>query len=103
MLTKPDRIDPGNEESWIQLIRNEREPLVNNWFCVKQPSSHDLSQGVTWAGARRQEEEWFNTNLPWCNLDSIHKSLLRTTKVVERLSIILAELIAKRCVTYILT
>ncbi|KAL4066183.1 P-loop containing nucleoside triphosphate hydrolase protein [Scleroderma citrinum] len=96
VLTKPDRIPRGEEESWIQLIRNEREPLANNWYCVKQPSSHDLSLGITWADARRQEEEWFTTNQPWRNLDSYHKSLLRTSKLVERLSNILAELIAKR-------
>ena len=82
----------------MRLIRNEREPLVNNWFCVKQPSSFDLGQGITWAGARRREEEWFASNQPWCNLDSFHRSLLRTSKLVERLSNILAELIAKRCV-----
>ncbi|KAL4066185.1 P-loop containing nucleoside triphosphate hydrolase protein [Scleroderma citrinum] len=96
VLTKPDRIPQGEEESWIRLIRNEREPLANNWYCVKQPSSHDLSLGITWAGARHQEEEWFSTKEPWSSLDSYYKSFLCTSKLTERLSNILAELISKR-------
>ncbi|KAG6328165.1 hypothetical protein ID866_10924 [Astraeus odoratus] len=96
VLTKPDRIPLGEEDSWLQLIRNEVEPLLNNWYCVKQPSSLTLSQGITWAEARRQENEFFATNKPWCNLDAHYQLFLRTDKLTERLSTILAELIAKR-------
>ncbi|KIM52915.1 hypothetical protein SCLCIDRAFT_1223310 [Scleroderma citrinum Foug A] len=50
---------------------------------------------MTWVRARCKEE-WFATNQPWCNLDSSHKSLLRTSKLVDRPSNILAELIVRR-------
>lgn len=98
VLTKPDRIPLGEEESWLQLIRNETEPLINNWFCVKQPSSHTLAQGITWAEARQQESEFFSSTKPWCHLDSHYEKFLRTTNLTERLSVILTELISKRCV-----
>ncbi|KAG6329455.1 hypothetical protein ID866_9634 [Astraeus odoratus] len=96
VLTKPDRIPWGEEASWVRLIRNEREPLVNNWFCVKQPSSHTLSLGIKWGEARHQEEEFFNRTQPWRSLDPLHKAFLGTGNLTERLSLILAELIAKR-------
>lgn len=97
MLTKPDRIPRGEEESWLRFIRNDAEPLLNNWYCVKQPDSQMIKDGIDWAGARRHENDWFEQTLPWCSLDPYHQSFLRTTRLVDRLSTILAELIAKRC------
>ncbi|KAF9230465.1 hypothetical protein BU15DRAFT_83597 [Melanogaster broomeanus] len=32
VLTKPDHIPIGDEPSWLKIIRNETEPLVNNWY-----------------------------------------------------------------------
>jgi len=102
VLTKPDRIPFGEEESWLGLIRNEVEPLLNNWYCVKQPCSQMIKDGIDWAGARRHESEFFATTQPWCGLDSYYQSFLRTTKLTDRLSTILAELIAKRCEAFLL-
>ncbi|KAI6044467.1 P-loop containing nucleoside triphosphate hydrolase protein [Pisolithus marmoratus] len=96
VLTKPDRIPYGEEESWARLIRNEVEPLANNWYCVKQPSSNDIAQGITWPEARAAEDSFFATTPPWCNLEDHFQSFLRTAKLTDRLSNILAELIAKR-------
>ncbi|KAI6167303.1 P-loop containing nucleoside triphosphate hydrolase protein [Pisolithus thermaeus] len=96
VLTKPDRIPAGEEESWIKLIRNDVEPLANNWFCVKQPSSTDIAQGITWAAARAAEDSFFAGIQPWCDLEEHLQSFLRTARLTERLSHILAELISKR-------
>lgn len=96
VLTKPDRIPQGEEPSWVRLIQNEVEPLVNNWYCVKQPSSQTIKDGIDWAGARRQECQFFASTKPWCDLDSYYQSFLCTSKLTDRLSTILAELIAKR-------
>ena len=62
-----------------------------------------IKDGIDWAGARRHESEWFATTQPWCGLDSYYQSFLRTTKLTDRLSTILAELIAKRCETFLLS
>lgn len=96
VLTKPDRIPRGDEESWLPLIRNEQETLENNWYCVKQPSSQDLKQGMTWAQARARENEFFASTAPWSTLDPMYQKYLRTTNLVDRLSTILSDLIAKR-------
>ncbi|KIJ63497.1 hypothetical protein HYDPIDRAFT_29303 [Hydnomerulius pinastri MD-312] len=96
VLTKPDRIPAGEEDNWLKIIRNETEPLVNNWYCVKQPSSQMLSKGITWTDARRQENEYFSVTQPWCSIDPQYQKYLRTSNLTERLSTILSELIAKR-------
>ncbi|KAJ6450049.1 P-loop containing nucleoside triphosphate hydrolase protein [Mycena sanguinolenta] len=94
VLTKPDRIPHGDEESWLSLIRNERDALENNWYCVKQPSSQDLRQGITWSEARAREIEFFSSKSPWS--DSMHQPYLGTSNLVHRLSSILSDLISKR-------
>ncbi|KAI6107747.1 P-loop containing nucleoside triphosphate hydrolase protein [Pisolithus croceorrhizus] len=96
VLTKPDRIPLGEEESWIRLIRNEVEHLDNNWYCVKQPSSRDISLGINWMEARSMEKEFFAGERPWSGLDSHLHQFLGTGRLTERLSAILAELIARR-------
>ncbi|KAF7428945.1 hypothetical protein PC9H_008182 [Pleurotus ostreatus] len=96
VLTKPDRIPTGEEGRWLRFIQNEIEPLENNWFCVKQPSSNDLKQGVTWANARQRENEFFSMTAPWCNLESMYQKYLRTGNLVERASSILSDLISRR-------
>ncbi|KIY48836.1 hypothetical protein FISHEDRAFT_42554 [Fistulina hepatica ATCC 64428] len=96
VLTKPDRIPSGEEDSWVSYVKNQKERLENNWYCVKQPSSNDLKAGMTWEGARRAENEFFSSTAPWCELESHYQRYLRTSNLVERLSSILSDLIAKR-------
>jgi len=96
VLTKPDRIPPGEEDRWLRFIRNEYETLDNGWYCVKQPNSKTLAQGISWTEARAQENEYFSMNPPWSSLESTYQAYLRTVNLTERLSIILSELISKR-------
>lgn len=98
VLTKPDRIPPGEENRWLAFIRNEEEPLENNWFCVKQPSSSELKDQVTWAQARTRENAFFNSTPPWSELEPMYQKYLRTLNLVGRLSTILSDLISKRYV-----
>ncbi|KAF9447051.1 hypothetical protein P691DRAFT_732102 [Macrolepiota fuliginosa MF-IS2] len=96
VLTKPDRIPVGEEPGWLQFLKNEKEPLENNWYCVKQPSSSDLKKNWTWKEAREKENEFFAATAPWCELEGIYQKYLRTSNLVERLSSILSDLIIKR-------
>lgn len=96
VLTKPDRIPVGEEANWLPFIRNEKEPLENNWYCVKQPSSNDIKQKITWSEARQREDEYFSMTAPWSDLDTMYQKYLRTSNLVERLSSILSDLISKR-------
>ncbi|KAJ3504231.1 hypothetical protein NLJ89_g8043 [Agrocybe chaxingu] len=96
VLTKPDRIPTGEEANWLPFIRNEKETLENNWFCVKQPSSNDLKSNITWAQARQMENDFFSSKAPWYELEGVYQKYLRTGNLVERLSSVLSDLIAKR-------
>ncbi|TFK45126.1 P-loop containing nucleoside triphosphate hydrolase protein [Crucibulum laeve] len=96
VLTKPDRIPTGEESNWLPFIRNEKESLENNWYCVKQPGSSDIKQGITWAQARTREDEFFSMTPPWSELEGIYQKYLRTSNLVDRLSSILSDLISKR-------
>ncbi|KAF7341477.1 hypothetical protein MVEN_01885000 [Mycena venus] len=96
VLTKPDRIPAGDEESWLPLLRHEQEFLENNWYCVKQPSSQELNAGITWEEARSRENSFFSTKAPWTALDSTYRRYLGTANLVNCLSLILSDLISKR-------
>ncbi|TFK21928.1 hypothetical protein FA15DRAFT_597001 [Coprinopsis marcescibilis] len=96
VLTKPDRIPTGEEYNWLPFIRNEREALEHNWYCVKQPSSNDIKNNVTWEEARQRENDFFSSTAPWSELESYYQKHLRTSNLVDRLSSVLSDLISKR-------
>ncbi|CCM06033.1 uncharacterized protein FIBRA_08279 [Fibroporia radiculosa] len=97
VLTKPDRIQVGDEDRWIKLLKNEFPTLTlaNGWFSVKQPDSRALASGITWSEARCQEHEFFANTAPWSGLPIQFQNHLETTNLTERCSDILSELIAK--------
>ncbi|SJL13249.1 uncharacterized protein ARMOST_16688 [Armillaria ostoyae] len=96
VLTKPDRIPQGDEQGWLDFIRNEKEHLDNNWYCVKQPSSTDIKRNITWAEARKRESEFFSLTAPWVDLEPMYHQYLGTNNLIERLSTTLSDLISKR-------
>ncbi|OBZ65815.1 Interferon-induced GTP-binding protein Mx [Grifola frondosa] len=96
VLTKPDRIDAGDEEKWLRFIKNEYEALDNGWFSVKQPDTRALAAGISWSEARQQEREYFSSTSPWAALDYEYQNQLGTANLTERLSAVLSDLIAKR-------
>ncbi|KAF8152891.1 P-loop containing nucleoside triphosphate hydrolase protein [Pholiota molesta] len=96
VLTKPDRIPRGEENLWLPFIRDERERLENNWFCVKQPSSNERKSNMTWDQARQAENDFFSTTAPWSSLEDTYQQYLRTSNLVERLSDVLYDLIEAR-------
>jgi hypothetical protein len=73
VLTKVDRIDIGTYVSRLKILKNEDEPLVNNWFCIKQPSASELKAGITYEEARGRENSFFATTAPWKDLDPAYQ------------------------------
>ncbi|KAG8736179.1 hypothetical protein FRC10_009636 [Ceratobasidium sp. 414] len=99
VLTKPDRIEKGEEEKWLGFIRGETEVLSKGWFCVKQPSPSELEQNLTWQEARAREEEFFKTRVPWSSQMITVRQNFGTARLTSRLSEILSDQIAKRSLT----
>ncbi|CAL1711881.1 unnamed protein product [Somion occarium] len=96
VLTKPDRIPAGEEDSWLRFIKNEYEALENGWFSVKQPDSRTLQAGITWEEARSSEREFFSLTSPWSSLEFSYQQHLGTSNLTGQLSDILSALIMKR-------
>ncbi|THH04716.1 hypothetical protein EW146_g10107 [Bondarzewia mesenterica] len=95
VLTKPDRIPPGEENNWLGFIRGEGGHNLD-WYSVKNPNSLAIRGGVTWEQARAQEFEFFSQVQPWSTLDWVCKQKLGTDKLTQRLSAILSSLISAR-------
>ncbi|KAG8913177.1 hypothetical protein FRC00_002894 [Tulasnella sp. 408] len=68
VLTKVDRIQPGDEDRWLKILRGEELVLRNGWYCVKQRGPKELESGVSWEDAKTQEQAFFTTEAPWCDL-----------------------------------
>ncbi|KAI0067582.1 hypothetical protein BV25DRAFT_835648 [Artomyces pyxidatus] len=96
VLTKPDRIPTGEEDRWIKYIQNAEEFFELGWYCVKQPDSVQLKEGITWSQARAREAEFFSNVEPWTHLSFVEQQHLGTANVVGRLSETLSDLIARR-------
>ncbi|KAG8994201.1 hypothetical protein FRB90_000509 [Tulasnella sp. 427] len=92
VLTKPDRIEPGNEQRWIKILRGESNQLENGWFAVKQPDFQQLERGITWESARIGEKEFFSANQPWNALDEKHRNRIGTTALADHLGQLLSDL-----------
>ncbi|KAH9965473.1 P-loop containing nucleoside triphosphate hydrolase protein [Russula dissimulans] len=99
VLTKPDRIPTGEEDSWIRMIQGQHgddEHGGIEYFSVKNPDSQDVKQGISYEEARKKETDFFSTKEPWSSLDWLYQRRLGTQKLVRRLSEVLPNLIAKR-------
>jgi hypothetical protein len=98
VLTKPDRIEAGEEQKWLAFIRGEAETLSKGWFCVKQPSPSELEERLSWTEARLREREFFSTRQPWASQSLALRRHFGTAHLTSRLSEILSDLIQTRWV-----
>ncbi|CAE6452553.1 unnamed protein product [Rhizoctonia solani] len=96
VLTKPDRIERGEEQKWLAFIRGETEVLSKGWFCVKQPSPSELEEKLSWSEARQREQEFFSTGHPWATQSLPVRQHFGTARLTTRLSEILSDLIQNR-------
>jgi len=95
VLTKPDRIDRGDENSWLEMMRNQKEKFKHGWYCVKQPGTAELQEKITWDQARQNEHEFFQYSAPWSDAGDLNERL-GTQKLSAALGQKLFNLIVKR-------
>ncbi|XP_013810702.1 interferon-induced GTP-binding protein Mx-like [Apteryx mantelli] len=62
ILTKPDLVDKGTEESIVNIIRNLTVPLKKGYMIVKCRGQQDIHNNLTLASAIQQEKEFFETH-----------------------------------------
>jgi len=96
VLTKPDRIDPGDEGKWLDMLRNRSEKFNHGWFCVRQPGFNQLQARITPEEARMNERDFFERNRPWSTAEPDLRARFGTKALSEALSHKLFEVIGRR-------
>ncbi|KAJ3297651.1 hypothetical protein HK104_000284 [Borealophlyctis nickersoniae] len=86
VLTKPDTIEAGTHDRWIQVLLGHQFPLQLGYWVVKNPSKIDLDRNITFEDARKKEIQFFATQQPWAGfrhqldrfgIDSLRRELSR--------------------------
>ncbi|KAG8695622.1 hypothetical protein FRC08_007653 [Ceratobasidium sp. 394] len=96
VLTKPDRIEPGQERQWTPLITGELHPLANGWYSVKQPATAEREKGYTWEDARDLESTFFENMPGWSAIPPECRTNLGTRNLAFKLGQILSSDVQKR-------
>ena len=96
VLTKPDRIQVGDDASWISKIQSGGKRGGIEYYSVKTPDSQEIQNGITYEEAREREANFFSTRAPWLNLEWLYQQRLGTDKLTRRLGQVLCNLISKR-------
>ncbi|KIO22290.1 hypothetical protein M407DRAFT_216692, partial [Tulasnella calospora MUT 4182] len=99
VLTKVDRIQPGDEDRWLKILRGEELVLRNGWYCVKQRGPKELESGVTWEDAKTQEQTFFTTEAPWCDLGDSLSGRVGSEALSSELGRILSKLVSRELPT----
>jgi len=96
VLTKPDRIPPGEESIWINKIQRGGKDGGIEYYSVKNPDSQEIRNGIKYEQARDNEANFFSTKAPWSGLEWLYKRRLGTDKLTRRLGQVLTELTSRR-------
>ncbi|KDO24840.1 hypothetical protein SPRG_09673 [Saprolegnia parasitica CBS 223.65] len=91
IITKPDLIDDGAEQSVKELLLNTTKKRRLGYHMVKCRGQRALSSGVTIAKGREDEAAFFKTHPVWRTVDP---GLVGTEKLAAKLSALLVEAIA---------
>ncbi|NXY68680.1 MX protein, partial [Glareola pratincola] len=62
ILTKPDLVDRGTEESIVNIIRNQVVPLKKGYMIVKCRGQQDIHNKLALAAAIQQERKFFESH-----------------------------------------
>ncbi|KAG8903486.1 hypothetical protein FRB99_003229 [Tulasnella sp. 403] len=91
VLTKPDTLQSGEEQMWLNVLEGRRHPLLHGYYMTKQPATKELSEKLSFEEARRREQEFFETTPIWAN--STASNRLGTPNLTKNLSRLLSGLI----------
>lgn len=72
VLTKPDLIDAGGEETVLAVLNNVTKPLKLGYIMVKNRSQRELDEGVSVTEMKRREMEFFANHRFFRSVDTTH-------------------------------
>ncbi|RKP17615.1 hypothetical protein ROZALSC1DRAFT_30604, partial [Rozella allomycis CSF55] len=73
VITKPDLVDEGAEDSVINLLQNRAKKLKLGYHAVRCRGQKELNEGVSIKDALKLEEKFFHTRKPW---NEVNKGLM---------------------------
>ncbi|KAL8941287.1 MAG: hypothetical protein Q9216_002348 [Gyalolechia sp. 2 TL-2023] len=91
VLTKPDLVDKGAEQSVIDLVEGKRDKLGLGWSIVRNPGQQQIKEEAC-ADRHWSEEIFFTTQEPWSKLD---KERVGVAALQVRLKEILSEMVRR--------
>ena len=86
VITKPDLVDKGAEQSTLDIIQGKTHKLSLGWNVVRNPGQQQLNDAPT--DRRNAEKSFFQSCQPWTQLD-------RDKAGVQALEIRLREVLAE--------
>lgn len=95
VLTKPDIIQEGDIDSWLDVLTGTKEKLRLGYFVVRNSSTKELKDGITFHTARSAESNFFASS-PWCDLPSSTRARCGVGKLAEKLSVELEKFIVSK-------
>ncbi|KAF9911590.1 hypothetical protein EC991_003054 [Linnemannia zychae] len=81
VITKPDRIEDGLLQDWIDVICNRRK-VMKLGYLVMRNSGHSLIES-SWEESRRVEENFFNSDV-WNEVQSHRKGRVAIRQFLDR-------------------
>lgn len=99
VLTKPDRVQPGDSfDQWKLILNGEKYKVAHGYYVVKNPGQDSLNKGIDHAQARVEEAEFFKNTEPWKSELSMHSDRFGTARLQTALSQKLTHQILRRYV-----
>ncbi|KAI8912453.1 P-loop containing nucleoside triphosphate hydrolase protein [Gorgonomyces haynaldii] len=68
VLTKPDTIEPGTHDRWVQVLLGNQYSLKSGYFMVKCPSKTESEQIKRIEDGLALEQQYFTKTQPWSSL-----------------------------------
>ncbi|XP_056294405.1 interferon-induced GTP-binding protein Mx-like [Pseudoliparis swirei] len=85
VLTKPDLVDKGTEESVVEIVRNEVIHLKKGYMIVRCRGQKEITERVSLPEATRREKDFFNDH---AHFKILYKENLATVpKLAEKLTL----------------
>ncbi|KAM7422093.1 hypothetical protein PAMA_010256 [Pampus argenteus] len=93
ILTKPDLVDKGTEETVVQIVHNEVIPLKKGYMIVRCRGQKDITKKMSLAKAIERENAFFSDNVHFKTL--FNEGYATVPKLAEKLTIELVHHIQK--------
>jgi Dynamin central region len=94
VLTKCDLLKDGQHETWFEILRNEKYPLLHGYYATKLRGA-GAEESHSWDQVKDSEFKLFKS-LPWNKLPLLYRGRLGTHNLKEVLSSSLAQMIDEK-------